>query len=119
MRIEYNADGWVCHRYPTDHTDGVGFIDVTEEEHRRTMSAPYGYAWAVVDGALELRACATDPVEDAAIRVAYLRTRLAETDYYVIKKAEGRTVEGYDTMIAQRQAWRDEINALQSEYGVE
>lgn len=119
MKVEYNADGWVCHRYPHDYGDAVGYIDVSEDEHRNTMSAPYGYAWAVTGGTLELRAHPTDPVEDAAIRVAYLRTRLDGTDYYVIKKAEGRTVEGYDEMIAQRQAWRDEINRLQAQYGVE
>jgi hypothetical protein len=46
-------------------------------------------------------------------RIAVLKQNLAETDYIAAKIAEGvATVEEYADKIAQRQAWRQEINAL-------
>lgn len=49
-------------------------------------------------------------------RIAELKQKLAETDYIAAKIAEGAaTHEEYADMIAQRQAWRDEINELQKE----
>lgn len=48
-----------------------------------------------------------------AERIAELKSQLADTDYAIIKIAEGAaTVEEYATLIAQRQAWRTEINQL-------
>lgn len=47
-------------------------------------------------------------------RIAELKGNLARTDYVVIKIAEGAaTVEEYAEVIAQRQAWRAEINELE------
>jgi hypothetical protein len=42
--------------------------------------------------------------------------QLSATDYAVIKIAEGAaTPEEYAELIAQRQQWRQEINALEAE----
>lgn len=42
-----------------------------------------------------------------------LKQRLADTDYVVIKIAEGvSTIEDYADIIAQRQEWRTQINEL-------
>ena len=51
----------------------------------------------------------------AAKRIAELKKLLADTDYQAIKYAEGwLTEQEYAPIKAQRQAWRDEINQLES-----
>lgn len=53
------------------------------------------------------------PEEYAEGRISELKQLLADTDYIAAKIAEGAaTREDYADVIAQRQAWRDEINAL-------
>ena len=48
-----------------------------------------------------------------AQKIADLKRKLADTDYVAAKIAEGAaTREDYADVIAQRQEWRDEINAL-------
>ncbi len=58
-----------------------------------------------------------DPYErtpSAAERIAALKCKLSETDYAVIKIAEGAaTTADYADLIAQRQTWRAEINDLE------
>lgn len=49
-------------------------------------------------------------------RIAELKQLLMETDYAIIKIAEGAaTKEEYIETIAQRQAWREEIRTLEGE----
>lgn len=58
-------------------------------------------------------------VIDNSVRIAELKQNLADTDYIVIKIAEGvATWEDYPNIKEQRQAWRDEINQLESEQEV-
>lgn len=46
-------------------------------------------------------------------RVAELKHLLSETDYVAAKIAEGvATREEYESVLSQRQRWRDEINEL-------
>jgi hypothetical protein len=48
-------------------------------------------------------------------RISHLKENLADTDYQAIKYAEGWiTDEEYEPLKLQRQAWRDEINRLES-----
>ena len=55
-----------------------------------------------------------DYKEDHSERIAELKQLLADTDYAVIKIAEGAaTPEEYTDVIANRQAWREEINELE------
>lgn len=49
-------------------------------------------------------------------RIQDLRGKLKQTDYKAIKYAEGEiSAEEYAPTLAQRKAWREEINALQAE----
>ena len=49
-------------------------------------------------------------------RIAEIKQSLADTDYTVIKIAEGAaTAEEYASVIEQRRAWRAEINRLEAE----
>jgi hypothetical protein len=53
---------------------------------------------------------------EAEARIAELEQMLKDTDYLAIKNSEGCfTEEEYAPIKAQRQAWRDEINALEAE----
>jgi hypothetical protein len=57
-----------------------------------------------------------EPTEDPQARIDELKQKLADTDYIACKIAEGAaTREEYADVIAQRQAWRDEINELEKE----
>jgi hypothetical protein len=48
--------------------------------------------------------------------ITQLKDNLAETDYVAIKIAEGAaTADDYADVLAQRQEWRDRINALEKE----
>ena len=52
--------------------------------------------------------------DDNSARIAELKQMLADTDYIVIKIAEGvATWEEYPGIKEQRQAWREEINKLE------
>lgn len=58
-----------------------------------------------------------EPSEDEvkAARIAELKQKLADTDYIAVKIAEGAaTREQYADLIAQREAWREEIRALEA-----
>lgn len=49
-------------------------------------------------------------------RIQDVRAKLKKTDYKAIKYAEGElSAEEYAPILAERKAWRDEINALQAE----
>ena len=53
--------------------------------------------------------------EETESRIAELKAKLADTDYVAIKIAEGSaTASEYADVIAQRKAWRAEINELES-----
>ena len=63
---------------------------------------------------------AVDPIAEKQARIAELKHNLDETDYLAIKYAEGFISEtDYAPIKAQRQAWRDEINALEAELASE
>lgn len=54
-RIYYTIDGWVCERAPQmfEIDDETRFIEVDDEAYNNTFLTATGYAWRVVDGALE------------------------------------------------------------------
>ena len=55
-------------------------------------------------------------VIDNSVRIAELKRNLADTDYIVIKIAEGvATWDDYPEIKEQRQIWRNEINELESQ----
>ena len=50
--------------------------------------------------------------------IAELKQKLSDTDYIACKIAEGAaTKEEYAEILAQRQAWREEINNLENTEG--
>ena len=50
------------------------------------------------------------------VQIIELKQKLADTDYAVIKIAEGSaTKEEYSDIIEQRKKWREEINRLECE----
>ena len=54
--------------------------------------------------------------DDNSTRIAELKQMLADTDYIVIKIAEGvATWDEYPGVKEQRQTWRDEINKLEAQ----
>lgn len=55
-------------------------------------------------------------VPSVAEQIAALKRKLSETDYAVIKIAEGAaTAEEYAGLIAQRRLWRQQINYLEGQ----
>lgn len=50
------------------------------------------------------------------VQIATLKRNLANTDYQALKHIEGElTAEEFAPVKAQRQSWRDEINALETQ----
>jgi hypothetical protein len=57
-----------------------------------------------------------EPEKDPIFEIQQLKQKLADTDYIACKIAEGSaTAEEYADIIADRQKWREEINAYESE----
>ena len=72
------------------------------------------FAWAEEDYETIQRYVALSEKQLAAERVAQLKELLRNTDYTVIKIAEGAAeAEDYAQVIARRQEWRREINELE------
>ena len=77
------------------------------------------YNYKLVNGAKAERTNEEKQAEltviENASQIKELKQKLAETDYAIIKIAEGvATMEEYADVIAQRQVWREEINELES-----
>lgn len=69
------------------------------------------------DGVKEITEAEYNALDVSNERLIYeLKERLKATDYIACKIAEGAaSAEDYAEMIAQRQAWRDQINQLTGE----
>jgi hypothetical protein len=87
--------------------DNIIDVEISEEVYNDIAH----YIWngeAVVEN--------SDYKEDFSERIAELKQLLANTDYVVIKIAEGSaTKEEYANVIEQRKAWREEIRELENE----
>lgn len=92
-------------------------IELTDEEFNLLICEQNkGKELKVVNG----KVVAVEPVETEQeriqSRIAELKQLLANTDYQAIKYAEGLiSVEDYEPIKAQRQQWRNEINALEQQ----
>ena len=72
------------------------------------------FAWAEEDYETVRRYVQVSQERREAERIARLKQMLSDTDYAVIKIAEGAaTPEEYADVISRRQAWRAEINELE------
>ena len=75
------------------------------------------FAYANEDYETILRYVVIPEEQKNATRIAELKQQLSDTDYAVIKIAEGAaTLEEYAEMIAQRSQWRKEINDLENAF---
>lgn len=74
------------------------------------------FAWADEDYETIQRYVTVPEEQRSAQRIVQLKQMLSNTDYMVIKIAEGAAApEEYADVIAQRQAWRAEINELEDQ----
>lgn len=72
--------------------------------------------YRILDDKEEYYYCEKIPDTAAEDRIIFLKRELSRTDYQAIKYAEGYlTEEEYAETKTQRQAWRDEINALEAQ----
>lgn len=96
------------------------YIEVTDERHAELVemanSGKELYIKTIKNKEFALRDITIPQEQIIQNRIAELKSLLAQTDYQAIKYAEGQISESdYSEMKAQRQAWRDEINELETE----
>lgn len=92
--------------YPIDNERPI--LELPDDFNMQTVRD-----WIVKDGKLIHDVFV--PQESSLERIVKLKRQLSETDYVVIKIAEGSaTAEEYADVIAQRKQWRKEINQLDS-----
>ena len=88
--------------------DGIGKaeMEISDEEFE---------AAGIIDGKIFIGKTDEEKQrDDAEVRIRQLKAKLAETDYIAAKIAEGSaTAKEYAEQIAERQAWRAEINELE------
>ena len=94
-----------------DGLTGEPMAEATDEEFEAG-----GCLARLFDGELVLgKTNAENQSEQNAERIRVLKGRLAETDYIAVKIAEGAaTASDYAGKLAERQAWRAEIQELES-----
>lgn len=58
-KIFYNAQGWVCDRYPTNISvdDPNRYVEVDDDTYAKTFCTDVGRAWRVVNGELKNQIC--------------------------------------------------------------
>lgn len=94
--IEKPVDDWNQYREISEWCNSRGdcFIDENEESY-------------------EVKLLDKKDIENEA-RIAELKKKLSDTDYVVVKIAEGSaTKEEYEDVISKRREWRKEINELE------
>lgn len=92
--------------------DGIGKaeLEISDEEFEAAGSLA-----RIIDGKIFIgKTDEEKAADDARVRIAALKKKLAETDYIAAKITEGSaTAKEYADKIAERQAWRAEINELE------
>lgn len=93
-----------------------GFIEIDEEQgNKLKWNVPQMYIGGeVVDDTAEIEKRQTE--ENTILEIINLKSQLTETDYVVIKIAEGvATEKEYADVLKDRAEWRKRINALEEE----
>ena len=95
---------------------GNGYVAVSDEDYDRLCAREL--CWQ--NGVLTPYTKTAEDIQEEEnaekfARIRELKALLSASDYKVIKHAEGREVENYAAVIAERQAYRDEINTLEAE----
>lgn len=106
--------------FMTYETIPTPYIEIADETHLTLIALSNSgqelYIKNIKNKEFALRDITTPQEQVTQNRIAELKNLLAETDYQAIKYAEGHISESdYSEIKAQRQAWRDEINELETE----
>ncbi len=133
-KLSDDKASWVAEKKPTNAEECLAFGAVSHTSQlmrdvclrqlfEKFVSADAGHyeivrgddlSWTVV--AIPEKTEEEKAAEVKEKRIEELKNKLAETDYIAAKIAEGAaTKEEYADVLAQRQAWRAEINQLQGD----
>jgi hypothetical protein len=117
---------WIVGETVIHHTDlaAAAELDGLTRQPDKTIPEEQFYAARglarLIDGEIFLGKTATEKqAERDRARIRVLKRQLADTDYIAVKIAEGSATKSeYATQIAERRAWRTEINELEQHPGV-
>jgi len=108
--------GAVSHYTHTPHDERLRqlFQVLTEGSETHRIERGEDLSWKVVE--IPEKTPEEKHREQVESRIAELKGKLADSDYVVIKIAEGEaSAEEYAEVLANRKLWREEINRLQKE----
>lgn len=132
QKIYYDVEtGFICNRYPSCKPikEDSPYIEVEDDEERKTYVVKTGYAWAVVNGKLaivdDLNAQNSKTYKQMMKenQLAELKQYLTDTDYVITKLNEAKLEdeeefntlkEQYADILAKRKETRVRINELES-----
>lgn len=108
-------DGVVVHHTDLEAMKTMDGITQPELEISDEEFEAAGSIARIIDGKIFIGKTDEEKQRDEAeVRIRQLKAKLAETDYIAAKIAEGSaTAKEYSKQIAERQAWRAEINELE------
>lgn len=108
-------DGAVIHHTSMDAMKSMDGIDKAEMEVSDAEFEAAGSLARIIGGEIFIGRTEAEKKRDEAVtQIARLKAKLAATDYIAAKIAEGSaTTEEYADKIAEREAWRREINELE------
>ena len=99
-----SGNGYLSLKSPLSKEELSNYVEITEEQFNAAQPQPH------TPTAAELAA------KERRAEIISLKKHLADTDYCIIKIAEGvATAEEYADVIAQRATWRARINELEAE----
>lgn len=132
QKVYYDEEtGFVCNRYPSCKPikEDSPFIEVEDEEERKTYVVKTGYAWAVINEKLtvvddfEAQNSAEYKRMIKENEIVVLKQYLADTDYVITKLNEAKLEdeeefnalkEQYADILTKRKDTRAKINELES-----
>ena len=132
QKIYYDVEtGFVCNRYPSCKPikEDSPYIEVEDDEERKTYVVKTGCAWAVVNGKLaivdDLNAQNSEAYKQMMKenQLAELKQYLADTDYVITKLNEAKLEDEeefnslklqYANILEKRKETRAKINELEA-----
>lgn len=108
-------NGTVVHHTSLAAMKAMDGISEAEKEISDEEFESAGSIARIIDGEIFVgKTDAEKQSDEAEVKIRQLKAKLAETDYIAAKIAEGSaTTEEYADKIAERKAWRKEINELE------
>ena len=132
QKIYYDFEtSFVCNRYPSFKPikEDSPYIEVEDDEERKTYVVKTGYAWAVINGKLaivdDLNAQNSEAYKQMMKenQLAELKQYLADTDYVITKLNEAKLEDEeefnslklqYANILEKRKETRAKINGLEA-----